>query len=269
MDIGTAKPSPELRQRIPHHLVDIRTPDQQYDVGQFVRDADRAAAEISARGRIPLITGGTAFYFYHFLYGLPPAPPSDQAIRAELYRRLTDEGRQTLWAELIRHDPVSAEKLHPNDTQRLVRALEVFYSSGQPLSAFNSAPELRSGYEYLVLGLHRERAELYERINRRVEQMWTEGLADEFQTLLSRGYTAVDPGMRGIGYREFCEMQSAGELLFEDIKSEIKKNSRRYAKRQITFFKRISAAEWFSPADPVKISIRVNQFLQRQAVQVF
>ncbi len=263
MDIGTAKPSPKLRKLIPHHLIDIRTPDQQYDVGQFVRDADRAAAEISARGRIPLITGGTAFYFYHFLYGLPPAPPSDKAIRETLYRRLSDKGHQSLWTELQRHDPVSAEKLHPNDTQRLIRALEVFYSTGQPLSAFNSAPALRSGYEYLVLGLQRERAELYERINRRVDQMWTEGLADEFQTLLSRGYTANDPGMRGIGYREFCEMQSVGELLYEDIKAEIKKNSRRYAKRQITFFKRISETEWFAPADRAKITVRVQQFLQR------
>jgi len=263
MDIGTAKPSGELQNRIPHHLIDIRTPDEQYDVGQFVRDADRAAAEICRHGRIPLITGGTAFYFYHFLYGLPPAPPADPAIREKLYHRLAEEGRQTLWAELNRYDPDSAAKLHPNDTQRLVRALEVFYSSGTALSAYNREPMLRPGYEYLVLGLQRDRAELYERINRRVDQMWAAGLVDEFQALLSRGYTAQDPGMHGIGYREFFEMRSAGEFLYDDIKTEIKKNSRRYAKRQITFFKRISETEWFSPAASTEIAARVKRFKTR------
>ncbi len=263
MDIGTAKPSRELRNRIPHHLIDIRTPDQQYDVGQFVQDADRAVAEICSHGRIPLITGGTAFYFYHFLYGLPPAPPADPAIREELYHRLAAEGRQTLWAELKRQDPDSAVKLHPNDSQRLVRALEVFYSSGTPLSAFKREPLLRPGYEYLVLGLYRDRAQLYERINRRVDQMWAAGLVDEFQSLLSRGYSAEDPGMHGIGYREFFEMRGAGELLYDDVKTEIKKNSRRYAKRQITFFKRIAETEWFLPADSTEIAARVEGFRAR------
>lgn len=262
MDIGTAKPSRDLQKRISHHLIDIRTPDQQYDVGQFVRDADQAAGEIYSRSRIPLITGGTAFYFYHFLYGLPPAPPSDPRIRNELYLQLEQEGREKLYAQLQAHDPVAAAKLHPNDTQRLIRALEVFYSSGTPLSLFNRKTELRPGYEYLVLGLRRERQELYRRINRRVDQMWMDGLLDEVHALIARGYTADDPGMRGIGYREFFEMGSAGELLYDDIKSEIKKNSRRYAKRQITFFKRIAETEWFSPTDSASISSRLEQFLQ-------
>ena len=263
MDIGTAKPSRELQRRIPHHLIDIRTPDQQYDVGQFVRDADQAAAEIHSRGRIPLITGGTAFYFYHFLYGLPPAPPSDPKIRDQLYLQLKQEGREKLYAQLQDHDELTAAKLHPNDTQRLLRALEVFYSSGKPLSAFDRRPELRPGYEYLVLGLRRDRQELYQRINRRVDQMWMDGLVDEVQALIARGCKADDPGMRGIGYREFFEMGSAGELLYDDIKTEIKKNSRRYAKRQITFFKRIAETEWYAPSDSAEISTRLRQFLNQ------
>ncbi len=261
MDIGTAKPSRELQKRIPHHLIDIRTPDRQYDVGQFVRDADLAAGEIYSRGRIPLITGGTAFYFYHFLYGLPSAPPSDRKIRDELYRQLAQEGREKLYAQLQVHDSVTAAKLHPNDTQRLIRALEVFYSSGTPLSAFVREPELRPGYEYLVMGLWRERQELYQRINRRVDRMWADGLVDEVHALIGRGYTADDPGMRGIGYREFFEMRSAGELLYADIKTEIKKNSRRYAKRQITFFKRIAETEWFAPSEVADISARLQLFV--------
>ncbi len=260
LDIGTAKPSPELRRRIPHHLVDIRNPDEQYDVGRFVQDADAAVRKISSRGKMPLITGRTAFYLYHFLYGLPPTPPSDPEIRDSLCQKLRQEGREKLYAELEEHDPVSAAKLHPHDTQRLIRALEVLYGSGKPLSSYAHTPVLRPGYEYLVIGLYRDRNELYERINRRVEQMWSAGLVEEFRTLLERGYKAGDPGMRGIGYREFFEMQGAGELLYKDIKGEIQKNSRRYAKRQITFFKRIAEAEWFTPEDPLALKSRVSEF---------
>lgn len=261
LDIGTAKPSPELRKRIPHHLIDIRNPDEQYDVGCFVKDADAAAREIYSRGKMPLITGGTAFYFYHFLYGLPPAPPSDPEIRVSLYHKLREEGRETLYAELEEHDPVSAAKLHPHDAQRIIRALEVLYGSGKPLSSYSHTPVLRPGYEYLVIGLYRDRDELYERINRRVEQMWSVGLVTEVRTLMELGYKADDPGMHGIGYREFFEMQKAGELLYKDTMREIQKNSRRYAKRQITFFKRIAEAEWFTPGDHSTLKKRVGEFI--------
>ncbi len=260
LDIGTAKPGPELRRSIPHHLIDIRNPDQQYDVGQFIRDADRISNQIHSRGNMPLITGGTAFYFYHFLYGLPPAPPSNQELRAELYRRARQEGLQKLYDELVMYDPVSAEKIHRNDTQRLIRALEVWYDTGRPLSSYVVKPALRSGYEYLILGLHREREELYQRINHRVEQMWEAGLVGEVRKVLELGYQADDPGLQGIGYREFFEMQAAGELLYEDIKAEIQKNSRRYAKRQLTFFKRIKSAEWYAADDIETLRRRIGEF---------
>ncbi len=267
LDIGTAKPSPELQRRVPHHLIDICSPSEQYDVGQFVRDADRLVREICSRGRIPLITGGTAFYFYHFMYGLPPTPSADVEIREALYKRLGQSGRDELFQELQQCDPATAEKLHPNDTQRLIRALEVLYSSGKPLSSYQQAPSLRSGFEYLVLGLYRERAELYSRIDRRVEQMWAEGLVEEVRSLTAQGFTAKDPGMRGIGYREFFEAQNPGvegfsKTGFDQIKTEIKKNSRRYAKRQITFFKRIAETEWYTPEESERLSARVSEFLQ-------
>jgi len=277
LDIGTAKPSPELQRRIPHHLIDICSPSEQYDVGQFVRDADRLVRDICSRGCIPLITGGTAFYFYHFLYGLPPTPSADVEIRKALYKRLRQSGREELFQELQQCDPVTAQKLHPNDTQRVIRALEVQHSSGKPLSSYLQTPSLRPGYEYLVLGLHRERVELYSRIDRRVEQMWAEGLVEEVEELIALGFTAEDPGMRGIGYREFFEAQryadessnihrpeidSFTETVFEQIKNEIKKNSRRYAKRQITFFKRIAETEWYTPEESEALSIRVSEFLR-------
>jgi len=272
LDIGTAKPSSELQRRIPHHLIDICSPTEQYDVGQFVRDADRLVWDICSRGRIPLITGGTAFYFYHFMYGLPPTPSADVEIREALYKRLRLSGRDELFQELQQCDPVTAKKLHPNDTQRVIRALEVLQSSGKPLSSYRQTPSLRPGYEYLVLGLYRDRAELYSRIDRRVEQMWVEGLVEEVGALIDQGLTAEDPGMRGIGYCEFFEAQSYGpqspELgnftkpVFDQIKTEIKKNSRRYAKRQITFFKRIAETEWYTPEESKTLSVRVSEFLR-------
>ena len=271
LDVGPAKPSPELQRRIPHHLIDICSPSEQYDVGQFVRDADRLVRDICSRGRVPLITGGTAFYFYHFMYGLPPTPSANVEIRESLYKRLRHSGRDELFQELQQFDPVTAKKLHPNDTQRVIRALEVLHGSGKPLSSYRQTPSLRPGYEYLVLGLYRERAELYSRIDHRVDQMWAEGLVEEVGALIERGFTAKDPGMRGIGYREFFETPGQGsqspelgsftKTVFDQIRTEIKKNSRRYAKRQITFFKRIAETEWSTPEESEVISSRVSAFL--------
>ncbi|MDZ7795156.1 MAG: tRNA (adenosine(37)-N6)-dimethylallyltransferase MiaA [Spirochaetia bacterium] len=272
LDIGTAKPSSELQRRIHHHLIDVCSPSEQYDVGQFVRDADRLVRDICSRDCIPLITGGTAFYFYHFMYGLPPTPAADLEIREALYKRVRHSGRDELFQELQQFDPVTAKKLHPNDTQRVIRALEVLHSSGKPLSSYRQTPSLRPGYEYLVLGLYRDREELYSRIDRRVEQMWAEGLVEEVRELIAEGFTAEDPGMRGIGYREFFEAQSCGsqstelgsftKTVVDQIKTEIKKNSRRYAKRQITFFKRMAETEWYTPEEFEALSARLSEFLR-------
>jgi tRNA dimethylallyltransferase len=247
MDIGTAKPSAEQRSLLPHHLVDIRNPNEQFSVGDFVRLANEAIANITSRGALPVVSGGTGFYLKNCVMGLPEAPPSDAAIRESLRLELREKGAAALMEELARSDPASAEKIHPNDEYRLLRALEVLRLSGRPLSSFgvsgaepaNSGPP-RPLCRFLVVGLFRPREELYRRINQRCADMFALGLPGEVRNLHEAGYSPRDPGLRAIGYREFFVEDEPGSYrLSQDIngvQALVAQNSRRYAKRQITFF---------------------------------
>ena len=248
MDIGTAKPSIEQRSLLPHHLIDICNPDEQFSVGDFVRLADEAIAGIAARGALPVVSGGTGFYLKNCVLGLPEAPPSDAAIREALKLELQEKGAAALMEELARSDPASAEKIHLNDEYRLLRALEVLRLSGKPLSSFGLSGAAANGasgptrpcYRFLVVGLFRPREELYRRINERCAAMFALGLSDEVRRLHEAGYSPRDPGLRAIGYREFFVEDEPGEYrLSQDIdgvQALVAQNSRRYAKRQITFF---------------------------------
>jgi len=263
MDIGTAKPSAQERAQLPHHLIDIRNPEEQFNAGDFVRLAGEAALDIARRGNFPVVSGGTGFYLKNFILGLPEAPPSDAGIRAALKEELREKGAAALMEELARFDPVSAEKIHLNDEYRLLRALEVLRTSGRPLSSFgvsgaqavNAADtaeaDFRSRCRFLVTGLSRPREELYRRINDRCAAMFSQGLCDEVRRLYDKGYTPRDPGLRAIGYREFFVQDDSGEpesyRLSQDIagvQALIAQNSRRYAKRQITFFASLPGAQW-------------------------
>ncbi len=249
MDIGTAKPSKELQQRVPHHLIDILEPDEQFDLGAFVRRADELVQEILNRGKIPVISGGTAFYLKHFIYGLPSAPRSDPAVRAELRDELDKKGLAALFRELEQIDPPSAGRIEPGDAYRVIRALEVYRVSGKPLSAYTPPSSPRPGLNILSVGLYREREELNRRIDRRVERMFEEGLVDEVKTLMRRGFGPKAPGMKGIGYREFFVMRESGCITFPRLKEMIQQHSRRYAKRQMTFFRSIPGVVWINPED--------------------
>jgi tRNA dimethylallyltransferase len=243
MDIGTAKPSPEERARIPHHLIDIRNPDEQFSAGDFVRLADECCAQIAARGALPVVSGGTGFYLRNFILGLPEVPPSNPGIRAALKGELGLHGSRTLMEELARVDPESAGRIHVNDTYRLLRALEVFRLSGRPLSSYpglGSAKDGSARYRFLIIGLERDRAELYRRINLRCAEMFRAGLPAEIARLGEQGYGPGDPGFRAIGYREFFAEESPGNYRpVEDpaaVEALVAQNSRRYAKRQVTYF---------------------------------
>jgi len=247
MDIGTAKPSAQERSLLPHHLIDIRNPDEQFSVGDFVRLADAAIADIAARGALPVVSGGTGFYLKNCVLGLPESPPSDAAIREALRLELRERGAAALMEELARSDPASAEKIHLNDEYRLLRALEVLRLSGRPLSSFgvSGAEPAHSGpprprCRFLVVGLFRPREELYRRVNERCAAMFALGLPDEVRRLHEAGYSPRDPGLRAIGYREFFVEDEPGKYrLSQDIAGVhalVAQNSRRYAKRQITFF---------------------------------
>jgi tRNA dimethylallyltransferase len=254
MDIGTAKPSPEERLQLPHHLIDIRNPDEQFTAGDFVRMAREAIDDIAGRGNIPIVSGGTGFYLKNLVLGLPEAPPSDKAIRDALKLELREKGAAALMDELASLDPVSAGKIHLNDEYRLLRALEVQRLCGRPLSSFNmSTGGTTQKYDFRIIGLYRPREELYQRINARCAAMFSQGLPDEVRRLYEAGYTPRDPGLRAIGYREFFVEDPPASGVFrlsrdiEGVQALVAMNSRRYAKRQITFFSSLPGAEWMEP----------------------
>jgi len=177
MDIGTAKPDAQTRRELPHHLLDVLNPDCQFGAGDFVRLADAACEDITARGKIPVVAGGTGFYIKNFLCGLPVTPESDSETRRRITERMSRLGAAVLMAELAAVDPVSASRISANDEYRIIRALEVFETSGRPLSSFAVPAEFRKCYRFLVICLDRPREELYARIEERVERMFADGLA--------------------------------------------------------------------------------------------
>jgi tRNA dimethylallyltransferase len=262
LDIGTAKPSEEIFKILPHHLIDILDPNEQYDVGEFVRQADELILEIEGRGKTPVIAGGTAFYLKHFIYGLPETPAGDQEIRRQLNDSARRQGLDLMMEELERVDPESAERISANDGYRIIRALEVYRATGKPLSSYKKTSQPRHPGRTLLIGLQRSREDLYHRIDQRVEVMFEKGLPGEVSRLLHSGYTFADPGMRGIGYREFAEYEK-GCLTLEDTKELIKKNTRHYAKRQITFFKSLSGVSWFDPDSIRAIKAHVLESCRR------
>jgi tRNA dimethylallyltransferase len=248
MDIGTAKPSRELMEKIPHHLIDVVDPNRQFNVGDFIRRADRLVRDIIRRGRRPVVAGGTAYYIRSFAYGLSEAPKSDQYTRRSIESWIDRVGMEVAFQELQRIDPLYARKIGCNDRSRTVRALEVYRTAGRNLTSFELPRGLRKDYEFLFIGLKRPRDELYARIDARVDRMFNEGLVEEVKELLKSGYNWTHPGMRGIGYREFVVFQK-GCLSLEGLKELIQRNSRRYAKRQISFFKTLPQVHWCHPDD--------------------
>lgn len=250
LDIGTAKPSPAFRSRLRHHLMDIADPDEQFQAGDFVRLADRALAGISAAGRTAVISGGAAYYLKQLLFGLSDAPASTPAARAAVSDRLREEGLAGLYRRLEHVDPATARRVGPADEYRITRALEVYQVSGRPLSDFPPPASPRDELRALLIALERPRDELYRRIDRRVERMFDDGLRDEVERLVAAGYGSQAPGMRGIGYREFFGPDGELRPGSEDpqILRLIQRNSRRYAKRQITFFRSLPGVRW-CPAD--------------------
>lgn len=259
MDIGTAKPDACERACFPHHLIDIRNPDERYTAGEFVNDASAAILAANRRGAAPVVSGGTAFYLRCLLYGMPQTPPSDPHVRGELERQLAIDGIQPLRAELTSVDPQSALAIAKADTFRLLRALEIYRLTGKPRSSFSDPREQLHEPTALVLGLDRPREKLYKRIDERVEAMFRAGLPEEVERLRRSGYGSGAPGMRAIGYREFFEGAT-------DVKGLIQRNTRRYAKRQMTFARRIGCIEWVAADDHDAVVRRVAAFLGTSTV---
>jgi tRNA dimethylallyltransferase len=238
MDIGTAKPDAAERAQVPHHLIDLLDPEQAYSAAMFVRDATAAAAAIRARGRLPLLVGGTMLYFKALRDGLDAMPPADPALRAQLDARAAAEGWPALHAELQRVDPATAARLAPHDAQRIQRALEVWLATGRPLSAFHARAEATSqaGRWPMVSLEPASRAWLHERIAVRFDAMLAAGLLDEVRRLRQRPALRPElPSMRCVGYRQAWAALDAGTL--EGLRDAGIAATRQLAKRQITWLR--------------------------------
>jgi tRNA dimethylallyltransferase len=248
MDIGTAKVSPEERREVPHHLIDIIDPDTPFSVQEFQQLAREKIAEISRRGHLPILVGGTGLYIEAVTheYDMPHVPENPE-LRAKLKRFAETEGKERLHGRLALADPVAAAKLHPNDVRRIIRALEVYYVTGKPISEMKGKGN--SPYDSLWIGLTMPRELLYERINERVDRMVAQGLVDEVKKLKERGYHLGLTSMQAIGYKEIISYLN-GEMTLEQAISLIKKGTRKYAKRQLSWFRRLSEIHWFDVTRP-------------------
>lgn len=234
LDIGSAKPSEEEKKGVPHYLIDVASPKDSFSVGDYEELAVPAVEDISGRGKIPIICGGTGFYvnsvLYRMSYGLSKG---DIGIRRKYERAAEEKGREFVYSILKEKDPETAAKLHPNDLVRVIRALEIFDATGVKKSDIKD--EMLPRYDFIALMPTLPREILYERINARVDNMMSCGLTSEVRSLLESGVTLEDQCMQGIGYKETAEAILSGT---EIPTEQIKMNTRRYAKRQITFFKR-------------------------------
>jgi tRNA dimethylallyltransferase len=257
MDIGTAKPGHDLQARLPHRLIDILDIDQQYTVGDFVRLADEACAGIADAGKLPIVAGGTGFYVRNFICGLPAAPAADRAMREAVAADLALRGVAALRSELEAIDPESAARIHGNDLYRLTRALEITRTTGRPLADFAAPASPRPGRRFAMFGVVPSQAELAARISARVDTMMGSGLAQEVAALRAAGHGPLEPGMRAIGYREFFELEGAG---LSAIAERIKLDTRRYAKRQMTYFRGLPGIEWID-AGPERLAARLGSIV--------
>lgn len=250
LDIGTAKPDLSLRTHLPHRLIDIKDSTEQYTVGDFVRLADVSCAELWAESKLPIVAGGTGFYVKNFICGLPSAPAADPELRQAVAAELSKNGAQALRAELLAADPASAARIHPNDLYRLTRAIEVVRSTGRPMADFAPALGRRPGHSFAVFGLSRPREALNARIEARVDAMMAGGLPEEVEALRAAGHGPEEPGMQAIGYREFFELSPEASPTVRELDAitlAIKKDTKQYAKRQMTFFKNLPGIEWIEP----------------------
>lgn len=244
MNIGTAKPSLNEQDSVPHHLIDIVRPDQDFNVADYVALAENAIDDITRRGRTPIISGGTGLYINALIDGfLFPHSGANRELRQSLITNAENDP-YGLFETLQEVDPVAAERLHPNDTRRVVRALEVYYTTGQPISELQrKAGENEGKYRPVFIGLTRDRELLYQRINMRVEQMIREGLVEEVVSLLEK-YPSQPTALQALGYKEIG-LFLKGYVLLEEALFILQRDTRRYAKRQISWFKRDPRIVWF------------------------
>ena len=249
MDIGSAKPSAQERAMVKHYLVDEIDPREEFSAAQYQKRARAAISEIHSKGKLPVISGGTGLYLNSLIYDMDfSAPPREDGYREELEKLALEQGREAVYHRLLLKDPQAAERIHPNNTKKIIRALEAVETTGRGIRPFTEAVRPAGDYLPVLIGLCRDRGELYDRINRRVELLIKQGLAEEVRRLLDMGLTEDNISMKGIGYKEMIRHLN-GEYDLATAIAKIQQNTRNYAKRQLTWFRRYDKMKWFNLSD--------------------
>lgn len=248
MDIGTAKITREQMQGIPHYLIDVLDPHEEWNVVLFQAKAREAIRDIAAQGRVPIVCGGTGFYIQALVYNIDFTPMAEDAsYRQKLADYAAEKGNEALLQHLAEVDPEEAAQLHPNNLRRMIRAMEYYHQSGRKISEHNARERLRKPYyDTSFFVLSPERSVLYERIDRRVDRMMEEGLAKEVRRLKAQGLTQNDLSMQGLGYRQILDALD-GKCTMEEAVAQIKLQTRHFAKRQLTWFRRERGCIWIDP----------------------
>jgi len=266
MNLGTAKPSADEQKIVPHHLIDLLKPDVSFNVFDYAKRAEKIIKEIHRRKKVPILVGGSGLYIRAVVDGLFENPKIDSKKKFSAKEKLRNKSTDFLYQELKKVDRKASQKIHPNDRRRIKRALEVFYTTGIPISVLQRKKPARP-FQTLLIGINRERKELYQRINKRVEAIFAQGFVDEVKTLLENGYTENLNSMQAIGYQETITYLNNERSLAETIEL-IKKNTRRYAKRQLSWFRQDKRINWLSlgseetPREVItKIEILLRNFL--------
>ena len=262
IDIGTAKPSKEERERVPHHLIDIVDPDEEFNVARYRELATASIHDIRKRGKQAVVCGGTGLYIKALTRGLFVGPGQDAEIRAALTLEARAHELTTLYERLERVDPSSTSWIHPHDRQRIIRALEVYESTGKPMSQWQKEHGFREApFETLKIGLYRERAELYDSIDQRCDGMIERGLLDEVKGLCAKGYSLDLKPLRSVGYSH-VGLFLRGQMTLKEAVFMMKRDTRRLAKRQLTWFRSDKEIRWFHPElERAKITGLVEEFL--------
>jgi tRNA dimethylallyltransferase len=246
MDIGTDKPTIEERQGVPHRLLDLADPDEAFNTGWYRQAALAEIDRLYAMGQLPFVVGGTGLYIRTLVRGLCSAPQADPHVRAELMKISREQGRDRLYAELVRVDPDTAARLHPNDEVKVMRALEVHRLSGQPMSAMHRQHGFQeAAFSMLLIGLQRPKEMLYGRIEKRIDWQLAHGMVEETRVLLDRGYGRHLGAMKGLGYRQ-VSAYLAGECDYAEMVRRFKRDTRHFAKRQMTWFRKEPGVVWLA-----------------------
>ena len=264
MDIGTAKPSVSMRETVPHHFIDIIYPWESYSVGKYVKDVEYLIGDISRRKQKFLIIGGSPLYIKGIVDGIFNGPEADWNIRSELERIAEEKGNLHVHEILQRIDPAKADELHPNNLRRIIRAIEVYRKTGKQASALQKQYKLaRESYKFKIICISREREDIYRRIGERVETMFDNGLVDEVRSLLDNPEGLSRQARQALGYKEVIQYLEDG-LTLDDTKEMVKLNTRRFSKRQMTWFRSFPDVQWLEAEEdegPESISQRVITLL--------